>query len=150
MNLSDHFTLEELTFSSTAVRMGIDNSPPANIVDHLKILAEGLEKVRSQVLNNLPMHIDSGFRCPALNTLIGGATNSAHTLGFAADFTCAARRGGGDPLSICRAIQASGIAFDQVIQEGTWVHVSFDPTLRGQVLTAHFVGGKASYTNGLG
>ncbi|MBZ5552683.1 MAG: peptidase M15 [Acidobacteriia bacterium] len=147
MNLTDHFTLEELTASSTAIRKGIDNTPSAEIIDNLKILADGLEKVRSQVLNNLGMNIDSGFRCVALNTLIGGAANSAHTSGFAADFACA---GFGNPLSICQAIQASGITFDQLIQEGTWVHLSFAPTLRRQVLTAHFADGKANYTNGLG
>jgi len=146
MKLTDHFTLEELTFSSTAMRRGIDNTPSPEIVDNLRTLASGLEAIRAQCLGSRPMHIDSGYRCPALNTAIGGATKSAHMSGFAADFTCAAF---GDPLAICRAIEQSGIQFDQVIQEGNWVHVSFAPAKRGEVLTAHFSGGRATYSTGL-
>ena len=53
------------------------------------------------------------------------------------------------PLAIVHKIQADGtIRFDQLIQEGTWVHISFDPQMRGQALTAHFVNGKATYTQG--
>jgi zinc D-Ala-D-Ala carboxypeptidase len=145
MKLSDHFNLEEMVFSSTAVRRGIENTPSAEIVTNLMILSEGLEKVRSQVLGNRPMHIDSGYRSPQLNEAVGGAQNSAHMTGFAADFICAEF---GNPSSICSAIKASGIVFDQLIQEGTWVHLSFAPTLRDQVLTAHFKDGKATYTSG--
>ncbi|UWZ82477.1 D-Ala-D-Ala carboxypeptidase family metallohydrolase [Occallatibacter riparius] len=144
MQLSDHFSLDEMTFSSTAVRQSIDNTPPPDVVEHLKATAAGLEQVRA--LLGLPLNIDSGYRCPALNHAVGGVPTSAHVTGYAADFVC---RSFGVPLEIVKKIQADGtIQFDQLIQEGTWVHISFDPKMRGQVLTAHFVNGKATYTQG--
>lgn len=143
MNLTDHFTLEELTFSSTAQRLGIDNTPSLETVAKLTRTAMGLEQIRA--LLGAPMHIDSGYRCPALNKAVGGAATSAHMDGMAADFICPSF---GDPLSIVKAIEASGIDFDQCIQEGTWVHVSFAPTMRRQILTAHFSDNGATYTQG--
>lgn len=144
MMLSAHFSLDELTRSSTAVRLGIDNTPQGDVMAHLKVLAAGLERVRDALGN--PMLIDSGYRCEALNAAVKGSTHSAHMQGYAADFTCP---GFGTPLEIVRAIQASDIRFDQCIQEGTWVHISFDPRMRREVLTAHFEGGKVSYTEGV-
>lgn len=144
MMLSPHFSLDELTRSSTAVRLGIDNTPSDEIVSHLDALAAGLEEVRQ--LLGFPMLIDSGYRCAALNAAVRGSAHSAHMYGYAADFTCP---GFGTPLEIVRAIQASDIEFDQCIQEGTWVHISFDPRMRREVLTAHFEGGKVSYTEGV-
>jgi len=143
--LTEHFTLDELIFSSTAERMRIDNEPYGEQAENLKIVAEGLEKVRTLLLSN-PMHIDSGFRCYALNRAVGGSMLSAHCNGLAADFTCS---GFGTPLDICKAILASDIVFDQLIQEGTWVHISFSPLLRREVLTAHFYQGGVKYTEGL-
>ena len=134
MNLTPNFSLEELTFSSTALRMGIDNTPPASIIPNLQALATGLEKVRSYLGGN-PVDIDSGYRSQALNAAVGGVADSAHLQGWAADFLCWDY---GSPAQIVSALQASGIAFDQLIQEGTWVHISFAPTLRQQVLLAHF------------
>jgi len=144
-NLTSHFTLEELVFSSTAERLGIKNQPSAAILENLKVLAAGLEQVRGEL--GAPMHIDSGFRCPELNAAVKGAAKSAHLDGFAADFVS---NQFGTPLEIVKKIQASSIVFDQCIQEGTWVHISFDPKLRKQVLTAHFGGpGGTTYTNGV-
>ncbi len=78
-----------------------------------------------------------------MNAAVGGAENSAHMTGHACDFICP---GFGTPLEVCRKLQASGIRFDQVIQEGTWTHISFAPTMRGQILTKAANGG---YTTGL-
>jgi hypothetical protein len=133
VKLSGHFTLQELCFSSTAVRLGIDNTPREEIVSHLRVLVRGLERVRA--LLGHPMHIDSGYRCEALNAAVNGSKTSAHMRGYAADFVCEAF---GDPLHIVQAITRSNIAFDQCIQEGTWVHISFDPRSRREILTAHF------------
>lgn len=144
MRLSDHFTLEELVFSSTAQRLGIDNSPSLEIVAHLTTLAMGLEKVRIRL--GAAMHIDSGYRCQALNVAVGGSKTSAHLQGYAADFLCPQF---GAPLAIVRSVAASGIAFDQCIQEGSWVHISFDPAARRQLLTAHFGPDGATYTQGV-
>jgi hypothetical protein len=144
MQLSEHFTLEELSFSSTAVTRGIDNLPPVEVVEHLKATAEGLEKVRA--LLGHPIHIDSGYRSPALNAAVRGVAASAHCTGYAADFICPAF---GTPLEIVKRIAADTyLCFDQLIQEGTWVHISFDPRERLEVLTAHFANGKATYTRG--
>jgi hypothetical protein len=144
VKLTQHFSLEELTFSSTAQRLGIDNTPSLETVARLTVCAMGLEKVRA--LLGVPMHIDSGYRCPALNKAVGGVPNSAHVDGYAADFIAPDY---GTPLQIARAIAGSGIAFDQCIQEGTWVHVSFDPRARHQALTATFGPNGATYTGGV-
>lgn len=143
MNLTDHFTFEEMVFSSTALRLGIDNTPPPVIAFRLKECAIGLEQVRS--LLGHPMRIDSGYRCPALNKAVGGAPNSSHMDGYAADFVC---HGFGKPIDIVHAIQASSIGFDKLIQEGNWVHISFDPRMRSQVYTAHFSQAGTTYTVG--
>lgn len=144
IKLSDHFTLEELTFSQTASRKGIDNKPSLEAVAHLTRLAYCMEQVRALLAG--PMRITSGYRSPALNAAVGGAKTSAHMSGYAADFVCPSF---GSPLEIVKAIAASGINFDQCIQEGTWVHISFDPAMRREVLTAHFHEGEAYYTEGV-
>jgi len=141
MKLTEHFTLAELTQSSTALRTGIKNIPSPNTIGNLKILCEGLEQIRA--LLGSPLFITSGYRSPTLNRFIGGSANSAHCLGFAADFKCPQF---GDPVDIVAAIKASGIKYDQCINEGFWVHVSFAPELRQQTLSALFDNkGKASY-----
>lgn len=142
--LTDHFSLEELTRSSTAVRLGISNTPDLETVMHLTTCALGLERVRS--LLGQPLTIDSGFRCPALNKAVGGVPDSAHLYGYAADFICPDF---GTPSDIARAIVASDLEFDQCIQEGTWVHISFDPRARRQALTAKFGPGGATYSSGV-
>ena len=144
MQLTAHFNLDELTFSQTAVRSGIDNTPSEAVVENLKVLANGLEQVRA--LLGYPLHVNSGYRCPDLNVAIGGAKQSAHVEGWAADFICPQY---GKPLEICKTIAASQIEFDKMIQEGTWVHISFAPSKRRECLTAQFKDGKASYTQGI-
>ena len=145
MNITPHFSLEEFTYSDTATRLSIDQTPSAESMANLLITAQGMEKVRD-ILEH-PIRIHSGYRSPALNRVINGAANSAHCSGFAADFTCP---GFGSPLSICRAIGQTNIDFDQLIYEGTWVHISFKPPLRRSVMTARFSPGKPTlYTNGL-
>jgi hypothetical protein len=143
-SLTDHFTLGELVASSTALRLGVDNSPDNITQLHLLVLALALETVRE--LLGVPIRIDSGYRCPALNASVGGAQNSAHMTGYAADFVAP---GFGTPLQIVQAIAASPIAFDQCIQEGNWVHFSVAPELRRELLTAHFGPGGTTYTKGI-
>lgn len=144
--LTPHFTLEEFTRSDTALRKGIDNSqPPLQVLRNLGFLAETLERVR--MLLGKPLIITSGYRCPALNFAIGSHPTSAHVLGLAVDFMCHEY---GTPLEVAQAIAASDIAFDQLIHEGTWVHLAISRTHnRRDTLTAHFDSGRASYTAGL-
>lgn len=142
--LSRYFTLDELTFSDTAVRQQIDNTPSPIILEKLRETATQMDAVRE--LLGQPVTVTSGYRSPALNALIHGSPTSAHMSGKAVDFVS---RKFGTPLDICRKIAASDIAFDQLIQEGTWVHISFDPRMRREVKTADFSGGSVSYTSGL-
>jgi zinc D-Ala-D-Ala carboxypeptidase len=145
IRFTPHFSLDELTFSSTACRLQIPNDPPDEVVANLRVLAEGLERVRA-MLGDRPLHIDSGYRCPKLNQAVCGAPRSAHLDGWAADFICPEF---GEPIAIVRTIAASWLDFDQVIQEGTWVHISFDPKHRKQVLTAHFGPNGTTYSAGV-
>ena len=166
MNLTAHFTMEELIQSDMAVRLGIDNTPPQNIVPNLIVLAEGLEQIRGVVGH--PLHVSSGYRCEALERVLcekdflawcarhskGSAVawpeyfaRKGHPKGFCADFTC---RAFGTPLEIIRVVRNCGIRFDQLIEEGSWIHASFDPRLRGEVLTATFdKTGTPTYTQGV-
>ena len=130
-NLSEHFTLEEATFSDTAVRQGINNQPSAKQFANMTLAAEGMEKVRA--LLGKGIHINSWLRLPELNVAVGGSKVSSHMDGWAIDFTCS---GFGDPLAVCKAIEASDIKFDQMIHEyGRWTHISFAPEMRQQKMT---------------
>jgi len=130
MLLSAHFTLEELIHSQVAERRRIDNTPDDHIVGNLRRLAAGLDEVRD--LLGKPLLISSGYRCVALNETVGGAARSQHVEGLAADFICPLA---GRPEEICKRIARSGIAFDQLIYEYTWCHVSFGTPARRQPLT---------------
>jgi hypothetical protein len=133
VQLSPNFSLTDLVYSETAEQSGIDNTPPREIVENLKRLAAGLEAV--QTLLGAPLEISSGYRCVALNEAVGGSGASQHVQGLAADFDCAAF---GTPLEIARAIQGSGIQFDQCILEyGRWVHLSFSDAPRRRMLTIY-------------
>ena len=147
MNLTEHFTLQELCFSSLAVRRRIDNAPNPDQLANLTVLAQSLERIR-KVLGH-PMHIDSGFRSVKLNIAVGGSKTSAHMDGRAADFVCPAF---GSPIDVAVAIQDASVPFDQLIYEGTWVHFAIpapDKEPRGDVLTAHFTQGGTTYTDGI-
>jgi zinc D-Ala-D-Ala carboxypeptidase len=133
MQLTPSFSLSDLVYSETAVRCGIDNVPPPEIVENLRRLAAGLEAV--QTLLGAPLEISSGYRCAALNEAVGGSGASQHVQGLAADFDCPAF---GTPLEIAHAIQRSEIQFDQCILEyGRWVHLSFSDAPRRRVLTIY-------------
>jgi len=125
--LSPNFTLEELTTTNT----GLNNTPNADEIERLKLLAAFMEKVRA-VLGNKSISVNSAFRSAAVNNAVGGVPNSAHRLGYACDFVCPSF---GTPLDVCRALDAAGtagtIVFDQLIQEGTWTHISRDQTGNG-------------------
>ena len=143
MQLTPNFSLEQLIYSETAERERIDNTPAAEIMDNLLLLAQGLEQVR--LLTGFQLDISSGYRCPELNARVGGANTSQHTRGQAADFTCDEF---GPPLDLVRAIRDSDIDFDQCILEyARWVHISFSAAPRGKVLTIYDP--KEGYLDGL-
>ncbi len=133
MQLSPHFTLEQLVRSETASTRGIDNSASLEIVDSLRRLASGLEQV--QALLGHPLDVSSAYRCPQLNVAVGGSPTSQHVLGEAADFDCPQF---GAPLAIALAIAASDIHYDQIILEyARWVHISFSMVPRRRALTIY-------------
>lgn len=125
--VSKHFSLKEVTITNT----GIDNSIQDEDLPNILFTAEQMEKVR-EALGGYPVLINSWYRNKQVNTAVGGVENSAHRKGFAVDFRCP---GFGDITKVCQAIIASGIQFDQLIWEyGRWVHISFAPRMRQQVL----------------
>lgn len=144
MNLTPHFTLAELAASDTAKAKKIDNMPPPIELDNLRRVAAVLEQVRTLV--GAPIKVSSGYRAPALNKAVGGAANSAHVLGLAADISTSAV----SPKALARLIQQSDIQFDQLIYENTWVHIGLSAGKpRRQVLTAKFGPGGTTYVSGI-
>ena len=108
-------------------------------------IARKAVEVGVKQVTGFPLEISSGYRCPELNRRVGGAKTSQHTLGLAADFTCAEF---GSPVDIIKAIREAGINFDQCILEyGKWVHLSFSKAPRGKLLTIYDP--KAGYLDGL-
>jgi len=117
MNLSEHFTLAELTRTD---HRALDNTPDADALANLQRLAEFLEQVR-EVLGNRVVVINSAYRSKAVNDAVGSKDTSQHRLGCAADI----RVPGMTPDAVVRAVRASGLAYDQLIKEfDAWTHIS--------------------------
>lgn len=117
MNLSEHFTLEELTFTD---HREFDNTPNADETANLNRLASFLEQVKT-VLGGKPVMINSAFRCKQVNDAVGSKDTSQHRIGCAADL----RIPGMTPDEVVKAIMASGIGYDQIIREfDRWTHIS--------------------------
>jgi len=132
MKLSENFTLDEATYSETAVRMGINNQPNEQQLENMVTVARNMEKVRD-VLGGKGIRVNSWLRLPEVNVAVGGSAKSSHMDGWAVDFTCA---GFGDPYAVAKAIEASGIKYSQLIHEfGRWTHISFAPDMKQQALT---------------
>ena len=117
MNLSPHFSLEELTITE---HRELENTPNEQELANLKRLAEFLEKVKD-VLGGKPVMVNSAFRSKAVNDAVGSKDTSQHRIGCAADL----RVPGMTPDEVVKAIIASGIGYDQVIREfDRWTHIS--------------------------
>jgi len=142
--LTNHFSLEEMTFSETAVRHGIANKPdPDSRRNLVEVCDSMLEPIRE--LAGGPITVTSGYRSPTLNSIIGGAPESQHKIGEAADINCPLL----NPQALFERIRESGLPFDQLIDEfGAWVHVSFRQPGRNrhQVLRARKIDGVTIYT----
>ena len=143
--MSEHFSLAELTFSQTALRLGIDNTPGASQIDNLnRLCLVLLEPIRT--LLNVPIHVDSGYRSPAINHLVGGASSSAHMDGRAADLVPI----GMDLKAAFDLIHRSSLPFDQLIIEcNAWIHAAVAPdntTPRLMAMTASGTPGNWTYT----
>lgn len=123
MNLTQNFTLEELTSSATARIRQIENTPDEKQMANLKKLCENvLQPIREKY--GKPIRITSGFRCEKLNKAVGGASSSQHLTGEAADMVC-------DDNNrlwnlICKMILSGDIKVGQLIDEKqlSWIHIS--------------------------
>ena len=156
-----HFTIQELTASATAERLAIDNTLPRAAQRMLTILVEQLlDPIRRRY--GAPIIVTSGYRCPALNTAVGGVANSHHIIGCAADIVgkthpnppCEGgdsdiaepnslphREGRGGSFSLFHLIiqmqREGAIRFTQLIAEKDyrWLHISYVPgLLRNQII----------------
>jgi len=119
MKISEHFTLEEFSFSETAARLGLDNTPTAIVATNLCLVAAAMERIRT-LLGEKPIIVHSGYRSAQLNHAVGGVATSAHCSGLACDFDC---QEFGTPYEVALAILTSHIEYDQLILEYGWVHV---------------------------
>lgn len=127
MNLSEHFTLNELTRSAVAARRGIDNSlrysTDAWIIGNLETLCRTvLEPIRHYV--GAPIRVNSGYRCALLNALLGGSDNSQHKTGNAADITWENFDKNCLEVVFKVACNLSHLPIDQLILYDTFIHVS--------------------------
>ena len=148
MRLSKNFTLNELTKSNTALRLGIDNEPSKEGIYKLRLLAtELLQPIRERL--SAPLRITSGYRSPQLSEAIGSSSNSQHCRYEAVDLQFI-KRGRMDNLMIYQAIIDLDLDYDQLILEfgnateyidpthPDWVHISWKVTdNRKQVLIAY-------------
>lgn len=144
-----YFTLHELTKSATADRKGIDNTPTSVVKANLTALvANILDPLREAF--GAPVIVSSGYRSARLNRAVGGSKRSQHLKGQAADIRTVS-----DTLKDNRQlfdlIRALHLPFDQLIWEfgddrgPNWIHVSFAPGGRRQVLRSYSEDGKTVY-----
>jgi hypothetical protein len=167
LKISEHFSFEEATFSDTAVRWGIKNEPDPDQWAAMSRAAEGMEMVRT--LLKQPILVNSWLRIEPLEKLVArkdyegwcikrGFTadeeswdvyfaRKAHPKGYAVDFRCPKF---GTPLAICKFLVTTDLKWNQLIQEGTWVHIDFSPAMKMDVKTAGFgASGVPTYSQGL-
>jgi zinc D-Ala-D-Ala carboxypeptidase len=117
MNLTEHFTLEELTHTD---HRELENIPNETEQANIQRLAEFLEAVKT-ILGGKPIMVNSAFRSKAVNDAVGSKDTSQHRIGCAADI----RVPGMTPDQVVRAVIASDLGFDQVIREfDRWTHIS--------------------------
>jgi uncharacterized protein YcbK (DUF882 family) len=152
MNLTQNFTLSEMTKSETALRHGMANDPSETEIENLRLLCEKvLQPVRDYY--GMGVKVNSGFRHPLVNAKVGGSTTSDHCKGMAADIEIP-----GIPNAELAEWIAEHLEFRQLILEfytvgvpdSGWVHVSYNPAdNKKQVLTATKQNGKTVYLPGL-
>lgn len=136
LQVSDHFTLEEVIQSAVARRLAINNSLPPELYPTIQKTALRLEKVRA--ILGKPILVNSWYRCPELNAAVGSKPTSQHPKGEAVDFRCPQF---GTPQQICMFLMdyKDIIRWDQLVLEHTWVHISWNSIpsgeQRGQVLS---------------
>lgn len=120
--ISKHISLNEATQSPTAIRNGIDNTPPPDVLENMKCVAEVcFEPLRKWYGKGI--RINSFYRCSILNTIIGGSKTSGHVKGDSIDFTAGSKDENKKLFDWCKA----NLKYDQLINEFdySWIHISF-------------------------
>lgn len=140
--MTPHFTYKEAIKTAT----GLGNTPSPEVAVNIGVTAMRMETVRN-ILHNKPIIINSWFRSPLVNKAVGGSKTSDHMKGYAVDFKCPSY---GSIYDVARRIHIQCVAptydpsmaepfdklkFDQLILEYGWIHISFAPAMRMQVLT---------------
>ena len=121
MNLSNNFTLDELTHTD---HRQFDNTPNATEMANLVRLAAFLEEVKTAI-GNKPVMVNSAFRCKEVNDAVGSKDTSQHRIGCAADIRVPSMT----PDEVVKAVIGSGIGYDQLIREfDRWTHISVPST----------------------
>lgn len=176
MQLTEHFSFEELSESDTATRLGIDNTPPENVVDNLLKTAALAESIRAalteEAMRTVFVVVTSGYRCEALERVLTKGDfaewcskrdiqpddvawriyfrDKAHPKGKSLDFKAPRF---GTPYQIVKFIASRPdlmAQIDKIIMEGDWVHVCWSDVPRHEVMTASFdATGKPTYKKGL-
>lgn len=121
--MGKYFTLSELSVSMTAAAHGIDNIPGGEAMNNMEALIdECLDPIRE--LWGRRLIVNSGYRSPKVNALVGGVKTSQHLKGEAADITTTSSK---DNITLYELIKRSAIPFDQLILEAgaNWIHVSY-------------------------
>ena len=133
MNLTQHFTLEEMTASKTARKMHIDNTPSSDAIKNLKILCtQILEPARQRF--GRPLTITSGFRCSKLNRLVGGKPNSYHLKGMAADIRISDFQSAKRLVELLNEQQLCDLVLVEYSRAGgQWLHVQFSRNPRHKI-----------------
>ena len=155
MQITEHFSLKELTRSETARRLGLQNTPSSAEMANIQYTAEQLEKIRAYVGRGIV--VTSCFRSERVNKAVGGSPTSAHRFGLAADCDAVGLTSLAFAKEIIKMRDEGRITFDQLILEfpergdGAWVHVGFrrNSQMRNQIMTATKKGGKTVYLPGL-
>ena len=119
-----HFTMNEMTRSATAKRKGINNNPSPQVAQSITALVEKILDPLREAWGQ-PIIVSSGYRCPKLNKLVGGAPSSQHLLGEAADIHTVSDKPE-DNRRLFQLIQRLNLPYDQLIDEYgyNWIHVS--------------------------
>ncbi len=129
-----YFSLQELTRSDTARRLGIDNRPDEEAAHNLQLLVENILDPLREAWGE-PIIVTSGYRSARLNKAVGGARSSQHLLGQAADIRALSAERTDNRGLFYLAVQQC-LPFDQIIDEYdySWIHLSYSPRNRRQIL----------------
>jgi len=134
IQFTKNFSLHELLLTSHRKFDEEQYNPPTEVIENLRALCVNILQPVRDALGS-PVNLNSGYRCPSLNRSIGGAKNSQHMTGHAADIIDL--NNGNEKLF--KKIKELNLPFDQMIDEFgfRWVHVSYDPVRsRRQILQA--------------